>query len=132
MIRFSDHQAAVKALAWSPHQHGVIASGGGTADQCIRFWNTATASPLNCINTGTALISYPWLLPSGSLCMQYIWLSAPPSFNFICHGFLTRLMKRMIGFNVLKSLLIALSLLAALSFAESMLEMAPDLQAMHR
>lgn len=41
-------------------------------------------------------------------------------------------MKRMIGFNVLKSLLIALSLLAALSFAESMLEMAPDLQAMHR
>ena len=57
MIRFSDHQAAVKALAWSPHQHGLIASGGGTADQCIRFWNTATASPLNCINTGAPLCS---------------------------------------------------------------------------
>lgn len=52
MLRFSDHQAAVKAIAWSPHQHGLIASGGGTADRCIRFWNTATSSPLNCIDTG--------------------------------------------------------------------------------
>ena len=57
VIRFSDHQAAVKALAWSPHQHGLIASGGGTADRCIRFWNTATASPLNCIDTGLELVS---------------------------------------------------------------------------
>ena len=52
VIKFSDHLAAVKALAWSPHQHGLIASGGGTADRCIRFWNTATASPLSCVDTG--------------------------------------------------------------------------------
>ena len=36
------HTAAVKALAWSPHQHGLLVSGGGTADRTIRFWNSVT------------------------------------------------------------------------------------------
>ena len=39
---FTEHLAAVKAIAWSPHHHGLLASGGGTADRCIRFWNTLT------------------------------------------------------------------------------------------
>lgn len=38
----SKHTAAVKALAWSPHQYGLLVSGGGTADKTIRFWNTLT------------------------------------------------------------------------------------------
>lgn len=53
MLKFSEHTAAVKAIAWSPHQHGLLASGGGTADRCIRFWNTATSSHLNCVDTGS-------------------------------------------------------------------------------
>ena len=52
LLRYSDHTAAVKAIAWSPHQHGLLASGGGTADRCIRFWNTTTNTPLSCIDTG--------------------------------------------------------------------------------
>ena len=40
VLRFNEHTAAVKAIAWSPHQNGLLASGGGTADRCIRFWNT--------------------------------------------------------------------------------------------
>lgn len=40
--KFSSHNAAVKALAWSPHLHGLLASGGGSADRTIRFWNTLT------------------------------------------------------------------------------------------
>lgn len=36
---FNQHQAAVKALAWCPWQNNVLASGGGTADRTIRFWN---------------------------------------------------------------------------------------------
>jgi WD40 repeat protein len=44
--------AAVKAIAWSPHQHGLLASGGGTADRCIRFWNTLTSQPMQCVDTG--------------------------------------------------------------------------------
>ena len=44
IMRFNEHSAAVKAIAWSPHQHGLLASGGGTADRCIRFWNTLTGT----------------------------------------------------------------------------------------
>ena len=33
VCEFSDHIAAVKAVGWSPHQHGTLASGGGTADR---------------------------------------------------------------------------------------------------
>ena len=53
VLRFSEHQAAVKAIAWSPHQHGLLVSGGGTADRCIRFWSTTTGQPLQCIDTGS-------------------------------------------------------------------------------
>ena len=34
--RLRAHTAAVKALAWSPHQAGLLASGGGTSDRHIR------------------------------------------------------------------------------------------------
>lgn len=38
------HKAAVKAVAWSPHQRGLLATGGGTADRCIKFWNTVSTA----------------------------------------------------------------------------------------
>jgi cell division cycle 20-like protein 1 (cofactor of APC complex) len=37
---FSHHKAAVKAIAWSPHRRGLLASGGGTQDRTIKQWNT--------------------------------------------------------------------------------------------
>ena len=51
--RVSSHLAAVKAISWSPHQHGLLASGGGTADRCIRFWNTSLMQEINSIETGS-------------------------------------------------------------------------------
>ena len=36
VFRDTSHCAAVKALAWSPHQHGLLATGGGTSDRHIR------------------------------------------------------------------------------------------------
>jgi cell division cycle 20-like protein 1, cofactor of APC complex len=48
--------AAVKAIAWSPHHHGLLVSGGGTADRCIRFWNTLTGQPMQCVDTGKICI----------------------------------------------------------------------------
>ena len=60
LLRYSDHTAAVKAIAWSPHQHGLLASGGGTADRCIRFWNTTTNTPLSCIDTGSQVCNLVW------------------------------------------------------------------------
>ena len=49
--RHNEHKAAIKAIAWSPHQHGILASGGGTADRTIRFWNTLTGQALQSIDT---------------------------------------------------------------------------------
>ncbi|GAA5866986.1 hypothetical protein JCM8547_008399 [Rhodosporidiobolus lusitaniae] len=51
--RFTEHIAAVKAIAWNPHQHGILASGGGTADQKLRFWNTLTGNLLQEVDTGS-------------------------------------------------------------------------------
>ncbi len=53
VAKFSDHQAAVKAIAWSPHQHGLLASGGGTADRTIKFWNTLTCECVKSLDTGS-------------------------------------------------------------------------------
>lgn len=53
LAKFSDHQAAVKAIAWSPHQYGLLASGGGTADRCIKFWNTLTCECTMSLDTGS-------------------------------------------------------------------------------
>jgi cell division cycle 20-like protein 1 (cofactor of APC complex) len=51
--RFGEHRAAVKAIAWSPHQRGVLASGGGTADKKIRFWNSQTGGLVSEWDTGS-------------------------------------------------------------------------------
>ena len=37
VARLTGHTAAIKALAWSPHQRNVLASGGGTSDKTIKF-----------------------------------------------------------------------------------------------
>jgi cell division cycle protein 20 (cofactor of APC complex) len=55
-----DHTAAVKALAWCPFQRNVLASGGGTADRCIRIRNTDTNSVLHCVNTGSQVCALQW------------------------------------------------------------------------
>uniref|UniRef100_A0A1B6C9U6 Fizzy-related protein homolog n=1 Tax=Clastoptera arizonana TaxID=38151 RepID=A0A1B6C9U6_9HEMI len=57
---YTEHTAAVKAIAWSPHQHGLLSSGGGTADKCIRFWNTLTAQPVHCVDTGSQVCNLAW------------------------------------------------------------------------
>lgn len=60
LYEFTDHHAAVKALCWSPHQHGVLASGGGTADRHIRFWNVSSGCGLAHIDTGSQVCNIMW------------------------------------------------------------------------
>lgn len=57
-LRLTEHTAAVKAIAWSPHQSSLLASGGGTADRCIRFWNTSNGHQLNSVDTGSQVTEY--------------------------------------------------------------------------
>jgi cell division cycle 20-like protein 1 (cofactor of APC complex) len=60
LYRFAHHRAAVKAIAWSPHQNGLLASGGGTADMHIRFFNTLTGNLLSEVDTGSQVCNLSW------------------------------------------------------------------------
>lgn len=60
MLCFNYHDAAVKAIAWSPHARGLLASGGGTADRKIRFCNTMTNSALAAVDTGSQVCNLAW------------------------------------------------------------------------
>ncbi|KAL6735867.1 hypothetical protein Aduo_006272 [Ancylostoma duodenale] len=64
---FTEHSAAVKALAWSPHHHGLLVSGGGTADRHLRFWNTLTGQPMQAIDTGSQVCNVAWSKHSSEL-----------------------------------------------------------------
>ncbi|KAK2387875.1 cell division cycle 20.2, cofactor of APC complex [Trifolium repens] len=59
-LRLTEHTAAVKAIAWSPHQSNLLVSGGGTADRCIRFWNTTNGHQLNSVDTGSQVCNLAW------------------------------------------------------------------------
>ncbi|XP_044539660.1 fizzy-related protein homolog, partial [Gracilinanus agilis] len=61
------HRAAVKAIAWSPHQHGLLASGGSQADRAILFWNTLTNQTLQSIHTGSQVCNLAWSRHSNEL-----------------------------------------------------------------
>ncbi|KAF3001148.1 hypothetical protein G7054_g5519 [Neopestalotiopsis clavispora] len=58
--KFSDHTAAVKAISWSPHQKGLLASGGGTADRRIIFHDTVRGSVINEVDTGSQVCNIAW------------------------------------------------------------------------
>lgn len=60
ILRLTEHTAAVKAITWSPHQNGLLASGGGTADRCIRFWNTTSGNQINSVDTGSQVCNLAW------------------------------------------------------------------------
>ena len=58
--RLDAHQAAVKALAWCPWQKNLLASGGGTADRMIRFWNANNGMMLNEVDTHSQVCALQW------------------------------------------------------------------------
>ncbi|XP_054006881.1 cell division cycle protein 20 homolog [Hylaeus anthracinus] len=60
LYSLNQHQAAVKALAWCPWQNNILASGGGTADRRIRFWNCNTGACLNTVDTKSQVCSLLW------------------------------------------------------------------------
>ena len=63
----NDHLAAVKAIAWSPHKHNILASGGGTADRTIRFWNTNNFEQISKIDTGSQVCNLVFSKTSNEL-----------------------------------------------------------------
>lgn len=58
--RLEHHTAAVKAIAWCPWERNLLATGGGTADRTIKFWNTTNGAVLNSVDTGSQVCSLLW------------------------------------------------------------------------
>lgn len=58
--RLEHHTAAVKAIAWCPWERNLLATGGGTADRTIKFWNTSNGALLNSVDTGSQVCSLLW------------------------------------------------------------------------
>ncbi|PLW52133.1 hypothetical protein PCANC_00439 [Puccinia coronata f. sp. avenae] len=83
LFRFNQHTAAIKALSWSPHQNGLLASGGGSADKRIRFWNTINGNLLNEIDTGSQVCSLKWSKNSNELVSTH-GFSPGPIQNQVC------------------------------------------------
>ncbi|KAI9544735.1 ubiquitin-protein transferase activating protein [Dissostichus eleginoides] len=54
---WSEHQGAVKALAWCPWQPNILASGGGTSDRHIRIWNVNSGSCISSLDTQSQISS---------------------------------------------------------------------------
>ena len=60
VLRLTHHKAAVKALAWAPWSNNLLATGGGTGDGRIMFWNTNTGNCVRSRHTGSAVCSILW------------------------------------------------------------------------
>ncbi|KDO57689.1 hypothetical protein CISIN_1g019847mg [Citrus sinensis] len=58
--RFTDHCGGVKALAWSPHQVNVLATGGGREDGCIKIWNVQKGTCIHGIDAKAQICGLEW------------------------------------------------------------------------
>ncbi len=67
----NQHQSAIKALAWCPWQPDVLATGGGTSDRSIKFWNSASGNCLNTIDAGSQVSSLLWNAEYRELCSAH-------------------------------------------------------------
>jgi len=56
----TEASAAVKALAWCPFERNILATGAGTADRHIRFYNSLTGACVNEVDTGSQVCSLVW------------------------------------------------------------------------
>ena len=88
----NEHCAAVKALAWCPHDRHVLATGGGTADRCIKLWNASRGgASLNSIDTGSQVCALAWNPREKELLSGHgyaenqlsLWKSARPRLFFL-------------------------------------------------
>jgi len=72
-LLLTQHKAAVKALDWCPFNRGLLASGGGSADRTIKFWNTSsmTGTLTNSIDTGSQVCSIIWSKHQRELCSSH-------------------------------------------------------------
>jgi cell division cycle protein 20 (cofactor of APC complex) len=72
-----EHKSAVKALGWCPFRRGVLASGGGSADQTIKLWHSFNGTLLSSIDTGSQVSSLVWSKYQRELCSGHGYSKNP-------------------------------------------------------
>ena len=85
----NEHTAAVKALAWSPHKHNILATGGGTADKSIRMWKINTNEQILKYDTGSQFCNLLFSKTSNELIghnYRLLYLSLSPDGQSIVTG----------------------------------------------
>jgi WD40 repeat protein len=60
VITYTEHEAAIRAVAWSPTQRDVIVTGGGTNDKTMRMWNTTSGETIKKVDTGSQVCNVIW------------------------------------------------------------------------
>ncbi|OAF71736.1 Activator of meiotic APC/C protein 1 [Intoshia linei] len=70
----TEHKAAVKAIAWCPWQNSILASGAGTADKCIKIWNSTTGECVKSVDTNSQVCNILW-------CEEYRELASSHGFK---------------------------------------------------
>lgn len=60
LFHLTQHKAAVKALAWSPHKSNLLTTGGGSVDKTICFWNINNGKCIDQIVTSSQVCSLVW------------------------------------------------------------------------
>ncbi|EON69444.1 hypothetical protein W97_08704 [Coniosporium apollinis CBS 100218] len=58
--RKTNHNAAVKALAWCPWRNNLLATGGGSADGKIHFWNSTEGTRVDTVDTKSPVTGLHW------------------------------------------------------------------------
>ena len=52
-----NHKGSIRAMAWSPFQANLFATGGGSTDRCIRTWDMTTGNVIDLRDTGSQVCS---------------------------------------------------------------------------
>jgi len=81
--KFHEHQAAVKALAWAPNTANLLASGGGTQDKKLRFWNISNGTLSQEVDTGSQVCNLTWSINSNELVSTH-GFSSTQAQNQVC------------------------------------------------
>ena len=92
MCTLRGHRAAVKAVAWSPHVPGLLATGGGTADRCIRLWDVFADDGSGAATIGTGAsgalgAGAVAVVDTGSQVCQLAWSPSRRGELFSSHGY---------------------------------------------
>ncbi|OAV95993.1 hypothetical protein PTTG_10256 [Puccinia triticina 1-1 BBBD Race 1] len=79
----NNHRAAVKAIAWCPWQANMLATGGGTSDKMVHFWNVNTSSRLQSLETRSQVTSIVF----NPYAREFLTTHGLPDMHFAIHTF---------------------------------------------